>query len=303
MEILPQVLINGIIAGSVMALMAMGLSLIYGVLKFMNFAHGEMAMLGAFFYYYFFIHLAWPLLPSLLAAVVLCGITGIIFNKLIFQPLRNESPWTLLITSIGVSLFIKSTMLLVATGKSRSYLRDDYETDVYELWGGKMVITDYQLVILGTTIAVLIGMALFMKYTKTGKAIRAVSDNMQMASILGIDVKRTITKIFIISTALAGLAGVLIGYEQNLTPNMGLVISILAFAAVIVGGLGNIWGAVVGAMVIGIAQNVLVSIEIFGHTVPTSYKSAIAFGILILMLILRPRGLFGISLEEEASRK
>jgi branched-chain amino acid transport system permease protein len=303
MDILPQILMNGIVAGSIMALIAMGLSLIYGVLKFMNFAHGEMAMLGAFFYYFFFIALEWPILPSLIGTMALCGIAGIVFNKLIFEPLRMESPWTLLITSIGVSIFIKSLVLLIATGKSRNYAREGFDITTYELFNGEILITNIQILILIITTLTLIGMAVFLKYSKLGKAIRAVSDNMQVASLLGINVKSTINKIFIISTILAGMAGVLIGYEQNLSPNMGLWLSILAFAAVIVGGLGNIWGAVAGAMIMGILQNILVGIEIFGFSIPTSYKIAIAFTVMIIILIFKPRGLFGISLEEEAGRK
>jgi branched-subunit amino acid ABC-type transport system permease component len=303
MDILPQILVNGIIAGSVIALIALGLNLIYGVLKFMNFAHGDMAMVGAFFYYYFFSVLEWPILPSLLVTVLLSGVVGLLFNKLVFQHLRQESQWTLLITSIGVGLLLRSIVLMINGGFSRNYARGGYETEVYSLWDDAIRITDYQIVLLVCTLGVLIGMALFLKYSKTGKAIRAVSDNMQMASILGIPVKRTITTIFILSGCLAGFAGVLIGYEQNLSPTMGLVLSISAFSAVVVGGLGKVSGAVLGAMILGILQNVIVGMNWWGVSIPTSYKSAIAFSLLILMLTFRPRGLLGTSLEEEAGRK
>jgi branched-chain amino acid transport system permease protein len=302
MDILPQILINGIVAGALYGLIALGLSLIYGVLGFMNFAHGEMAMLGAFIYYYFFIFLGWPILPSVIATVIGCGIAGLVFDKLIFERLRQENPWTLLVTSIGVSLFVKASMLLIATGKSRSYFREGYETQIYKFLDGRMVITNYQVFIILSTILILLGLALFLKYTKTGKAIRAVSDNPQAASILGINVKKTITQIFIISTAIAGFAGILIGYEQNLTPNMGFVLSIFAFAAVIVGGLGSIWGAVLGGFLIGLIQDLVVGLPWFGIEIPTSYKSAVAFVVLILMLLIRPGGLFGAS-AEEAARK
>jgi branched-subunit amino acid ABC-type transport system permease component len=299
MDILPQLIVNGIIAGSVIALIAMGLSLIYGVLQFMNFAHGEMAMLGAFFYYFLYIHTGWPVLPSLVGAIVICIALGLLFNKIIFEPLRQESPWTLLITSIGVSIFIKSTMTFFATGKSRGY---DYDATVYQWFNDSVRITDYQLWIIGATALTMVGMAAFLKYSKTGKSIRAVSDNAQIAAILGVDVKRTVTTIFAISTGLAAMAGILIGYEQNLTPNMGLWLSIMAFSAVIVGGLGNVWGAVLGAMIIGILQEVLVGIDLGPFSIPSSYKTAIAFSLVILMLLIRPRGLFGINTEEEARK-
>lgn len=302
MDILPQVLINGIIAGALYGLIALGLSLIYGVLGFMNFAHGEMAMVGAFIYYLCFIVLGWPILPSVIATLIGCGIVGYCFDKLVFERLRQENPWTLLITSIGVSLFIQSAMLMIATGRSRSYLREGYETQVYQWFDGRMVITNYQILIILSTIAILIGLSAFLKYSKTGKAIRAVSDNMHAAAILGIDVKKTITTIFIISTCIAGFAGILIGYEQNLTPNMGFVISIFAFSAVVVGGLGSIRGAVLGGFLIGLMQDLVVGLPWFGISVPTSYKSAVAFTLLVLMLLLRPQGLFGAKLEEQARK-
>lgn len=302
MDILPQILVNGLIAGAIYGLIALGLSLIYGVLKFMNFAHGEMAMLGAYFYYLFFIVLEWAIIPSLAMTILLSAITGWLFYMLVFRPLRLESPWTLLIASIGVSGLAKAIVLLVATGKGRSYSREGFEATVYHLFDGKIIITDYQIFILVATAVVLFALALFLKYSKTGKAIRAVSDNMQIASILGINIRRTIILIFIISTCLAAFAGVLVAYDQNFSPNTGLVLSIFAFAAVIVGGLGNIWGAFVGAMALGIIQNLVVGIEWFGVSVPTTYKPAIAFILLILMLLLRPQGLFG-SREEATSRK
>ncbi len=302
MDIFLQILTNGIIQGSVIALIALGLSLIYGVLKFMNFAHGEMAMLGAFFYYVFFINLSWPIIPSFIAALALCGLAGILFDKLIFQPLKNESPWTLLITSIGVAIFLKSLVLLIATGKSKNYAREGFETTSYHLLNDQIIITDYQIAILLSTIIILISLALFLKYSKTGKAIRAVSDSASVAAILGINVRKTIRNIFIISTVIAGIAGILIGYEQNLSPYMGLWLSILAFSAVILGGLGNIWGAVAGAMILGILQNLIVGLTWWGYSIPTSYKSAIAFGIMILVLLIRPSGLFG-SNQTESSRK
>lgn len=303
MDLLPQILINGILAGALYGLMALGLSLIYGVMKFMNFAHGEIAMLGAFFYYYFFIALGWPIIPSLIATLALCGLAGFLFDKLVFERLRQESQWTLLVTSIGVGFVIKSLVLLAAGGRSRNYVKPGHETQIYSWWDEKIILTDYQILILFSTLTILASLALFLRYSKTGKTIRAISDNMQAAAILGIDVKKTIATIFILSTILAGFAGVLIGYEQNLSPTMGLVISIMAFASVIVGGLGNVGGAVLGGFLMGLIQNLAVGIDWFEISISTSYKGAIAFIVLIIMLLLRPRGLFGISLEEEANRK
>lgn len=303
MSLLPQILVNGILAGASYGLIALGLSLIYGVMKFMNFAHGEMAMLGAFLYYYFFIALGWPLIPSLIATLALCGLAGFLFDKLVFERLRQESPWTLLVTSIGVAFVIKAMVLLMAGGRSRNYIKEGHETAIYSWWDDRIIITNYQIIILLSTVAIVIGLALFLRYSTLGKTIRAVSDNMQAAAILGIDVKKTLVTIFVLSTVLAGFAGVLIGYEQNLSPTMGLTMSIMAFASVVVGGLGSVKGAVLGGFLMGMIQNLAVSMDWFGVSISTSYKSAIAFVVLIIMLLLRPRGLFGISLEEETNRK
>lgn len=299
MDLLPQILVNGLIAGALYGLIALGLSLIYGVLRFMNFAHGEMAMLGAFLYYFFFIRLEWSPIPGLLATLIGCALAGWLFDKLVFERLRQENPWTLLITSIGVSLFMQAAMLMIATGRSRSYLRDGYETVVYRWLDGRLVITQTQIILILSTVAILIGLTLFLKHSRAGKAIRAVSDNMEAAAILGIDVKKTITLIFVTSTIIAGFAGVLAGYEQNLTPTMGFNISIFAFSAVIVGGLGSVRGAVLGGFLLGMIQNLVVGLPWFGINVPTSYKSAVAFALLVIMLLLRPQGLFGPKLEEE----
>lgn len=301
MSILPQLLINGLISGSTIALIAVGLSLIYGVLKFMNFAHGEIAMLGAYFYYYFFIELAWPVLPSIAVSVLLCAFTGFLFNRLIFWPLRSESQWTLLIVSVGVAMFIKNSIQLVSTGATRSYFREGYDSVVYHF--GSVTITGNQILIMASALILVIGLHFFLKKSKVGKAIRAVSDNMSLAGVVGIDIRRSIDWIFVLSSGIAGFAGVLIAYEESLTPNMGQHLSILAFVAVILGGLGSVPGALIGGLLIGLIQDLSTGITINGYSIPSSYKSLIAFSVLILFLLFRPRGLFGISLEEDKSQK
>lgn len=303
MDILPQILINGLIAGASYGLIALGLSLIYGVMKFMNFAHGETAMVGAYFYYFFFITLAWPVIPSGIFALICTGIVGYLFNKIIFKPLSKESPWTLLVASVGVAFLAQAIVFMIAGAQSRSYIREGYETTVYPLFGESAVITNVQLWIIISTLIVLGGLTLFLKHTKLGKSIRAVSDNPQAAAIVGINPKKTVTLIFIISTVIAGLAGILLAHEQNLSPTMGLLFSVFAFSAVIVGGLGSIKGAVLGAFLLGFIQNLAVGIDWWGFSISTSYKNSIAFLVLILMLLIRPRGLFGVSLDEYRARK
>jgi branched-chain amino acid transport system permease protein len=303
MNLLPQILVNGLIAGSLIALIALGLNLIYGNLKFMNFAHGEMAMLGAYFYYFFYVYLLWPTLPSMVVAVLLCGLAGLLFNRVIFSPMRKESQWTLLIISVGVGMTLKFSTQLVAGSQARNFVRGSYDPQVFHLLEDRIIITVNQIVILVATALILLGLIAFMKYSRLGKAIRAVSDNAELASVVGIRVGRTIDWVFIISSALAGFAGILTAYEQSLTPNVGQVLSILAFAACIMGGLGSLRGAVLGGFLLGILQNLVVGVNIGGFEIPTSYKSLVAFALLIFFLLLRPRGLFGISLEEDKTSK
>lgn len=303
MTILPQILLNGLIAGSLIALIALGLNLVYGNMKFMNFAHGEMAMLGAYFYYLFRIKLEWAPGLSMPLALVLCALAGLLLNRLVFNPLKKESQWTLLIASVGVSMCVKFAVMLVAGSFTLNYVIGSYVSHSYKLAGGALIITQNQIFILISTLMILLGLHGLLKYSKLGKAIRAVSDNMQLATVVGIDVSRTIDWIFILSSTIAGFAGILIAYEQSLSPQMGLVFSILAFAAIIMGGLGSVWGAVVGGFLIGFLQNLLVGIDWGLFSIPTSYKSAVAFGIMILFLLFRPRGLFGINLEEDKTSK
>ena len=267
----------------------------------MNFAHGEMAMLGAYFYYLFYITLTWPVLPSILAALASCVVCGLLINKIIFSPMKRESQWTLLILSVGVGMFIKSAVQLIAGSFTLNFVRETYTPKVYEF--ANVTITQNQILVLMSTVSILLSLHFLLTKTRLGKAIRAVSDNMQLASVVGIGVNRTISWIFVISSSIAGFAGILIGYEQSLSPNMGQMLSVYAFAAVIVGGLGSVWGAVLGGLLVGILQDLLVGIDFGIFSIPTSYKSAIAFGLVMVFLILRPRGLFGISLEEDKTSK
>ncbi len=303
MDILPQLLMNGLITGSSIALIAVGLSLIYGVLKFMNFSHGEFAMLGAYFYYYCFIVLKWTPLPSALVATVLCATLGWLMNRAIFWPMRRESQWTLLIISVGVGMLIKNSVQLVSTGETRSYFREGYESTVYHFWNDRLIVTQNQLFMFALSLLSVAALFLLLKKTKLGKAIRALSDDQNLAAVVGVSTRRTIDWIFIISSGLAGFAGILIAYENSITVNMGQNLSVIAFAAVIMGGLGSIPGALVGSYILGLLQDLLTGITIAGYGIPSSYKSLVTFSILILFLLFRPRGLLGISLEEDKSQK
>lgn len=298
-DILPQLIVNGLIAGAIYALVALGLALIYGILRFVNFAHGNMAMVGAYLFFLANQWWGWSITLSIIFALSGIILIGLFIERIAFRPVRQSPLIVPLLLSIGVSILLESLTLIFFGSNIRSLTT---HIAPHFLLGGRIAITDVQIIILLLTISIMVGLNLFLTKTKVGKAIRAVADNREVSAILGINLNRIIAVIFILSSALAGIAGILVAYDQNLHPAMGLTLSIVAFSAVILGGLGNIKGAVLGGFFIGLAENILVGISIAGFSIPTGYKSAVAFVALILILYLKPTGLLGTS-AEEAVRK
>ena len=298
-EVIAQLIVNGIIAGSIYALVALGLSLVYGILHFLNFAHGEMAMAGAYAFFFFFIIFQWPLWLSFILAIAAVAVLGMIIEKTTFKPVRNAPPLTSLITSIGVSLLLQS-LALIAFGANIRTVRSGFIPKGREVLG--VIITDTQILIIVVAVVLMLGLYFFLKYAKIGKAIRAVSDNKQVAAILGISPNKVIVTIFALGSALAAIAGILVAYEQNLEPTMGVMLGIKAFAAIILGGVGSIPGAVLGGYAIGLAENLGIGISIAGYAVPSGYKDAIAFIIMIIVLLFMPNGIMGTKAEEDVRK-
>lgn len=282
---------NGIIAGAVYALIALGLGLLYGILRFVNLAHGEMAMVGAFLLYFFALKLGWPWIVSGIVAILGVVAIGLLVERFTFRSLRNAQSTTNLVTSIGVSFLLQAIILMIFGPNIRTYETGQRVSTSYSLWNGAIHITPNQIVIIVVTGLILTGLSLFLKYTRTGKAIRAVSDNREVAAILGIHPNKIIMIVFALSSAIAAIAGMLIANEQNLYPTMGFVLVIKAFTAVIIGGLGNISAGVIGGFLLGIVENLAIGITIAGVSIPTSFKDGIAFLILILILLWKPTGL------------
>ena len=277
MDILLQLCINGLIAGGIYALFAVGLTMLYGMLNFINFAHGELIMLGAFFVYMLTttpLHL--PLLIGIPLAIVVIAGLGLVMDRA-FKPLRRSGKLTLLIASIGLSFFLRNLAHTIWGAQLRTY-------DVplqRGIWIGSLVITPNQIAIIVTAFVSMCLLYVLLKKTKIGKAMRASSDNLDLADVSGIHVDRVITVVWIIGSILAGIGGMLLALDTNLHPEMGAINLIKGFAAAILGGVGNIPGAILGGFLVGLAENIGI------WYINPGYKDAIAFGIIIIVLLTR----------------
>jgi len=289
MSVLMQLISNSIIAGSIYSLVAIGYTMVYGVLKFINFAHGELAMIGAYITFVLLKLLGFPLIPSITISILCVALLGIMIEKIAYKPLREAPRLAPLITAIAVSIFLQSVVLLILGARNKTLT---VGTSKGLMFLGAYI-TPIQIVIIVTSILLMILLHLFLRHTKLGKAMRATSDDMTIASIVGIKVDRVISSVFGIGSALAAVAGILIAFETNLNPTMGFFIGLKAFAAAVVGGIGSVRGAMLGGFIIGFSEN-------FGiWYIPTGYKNSVAFIILVLVLLIRPSGIFGMKPEEE----
>lgn len=282
-----QQLINGISLGSTYALIALGYTMVYGIIKLINFAHCDIYMIGAYVGYFCLTGLKLGFVPSLLIAMVLCTALGVGIEKIAYKPLRNSPRIAVLITAIGVSLFLEYGMVFLMGAGVRSYptmtgvLADQFTA-------GGIIISMQQIIIVGVSVLLMILLQFIVKRTKMGKAMRAVSLDADAARLMGINVDATISFTFMLGSAFAGAAGVMVGmYYVSIKPLMGYLPGIKAFVAAVFGGIGSIPGAMIGGYFIGIVE-VMVS----GY-VNSLYKDAVVFAILILILIIRPAGLLG----------
>lgn len=300
LEFIAKFILNGLIAGSLYAVLALGLSLLYGVMRFVNLAHGEYALVPAFAFYYFYIHLAWPFVAAFIVSMLILAGVVLIIEKLTFLPVRDSKPHIALIISIAVGIILQNILVLLSEGQPLELSRTT--APGISLFGSEIIrITPVQIIILVASLGLLLGMWAFLKYSRLGKAIRAVSDNKEVAAILGIPINSIITYTFLISAFLAGCAGILIGFDQNLHATAGRFITVKSFAAVMLGGMGSLPGSVLGAYFIGLVENILI-IPFGVFFIPSNYKDAIAYVALILILYIKPTGLLGAS-KEEAVRK
>ncbi len=288
-----QQIVNGISLGSIYALIALGYTMVYGIIKLINFAHCDIYMIGAYTGYLCMSRLGLGLLPSLLAAMALCTALGVMIERVAYKPLRHATRIAVLITAIGVSLFLEYTMMFFFKANVRSYPpMGGLMSKTFRL-GGVMV-TVQQLLIVGITVLLMLALQYVVKKTRIGKAMRAVSLDTDAAQLMGIDVNTTISFTFALGSALAGAAGVLVGvYYNSINPLMGVLPGRKAFVAAVFGGIGLIPGAMLGGYFIGAVE---VMVSGYGNSM---YKDAVVFAILILILIVKPAGLLGKTTREK----
>ncbi|MBW3013213.1 branched-chain amino acid ABC transporter permease [Candidatus Woesearchaeota archaeon] len=282
-----QLTINGLIAGAIYALVAAGFSLIYSTCKFIHFAHGATIAFCAYFMYFLFSMLGLNFWLSVILAIVFSGLLGYGMDFIVYKQLRKRkaSPLIMLVGSLGLLILLESFILILfgADVKTIGYVKI---AKGMEFLGA--IITPLQVVIIAVSLILLFILFLFMKRTKMGKAMRAVANNKEVAEVVGISSERIYKWSFIIGSAIAGIAAILVGLEQNLEPTMGTNLMIRGFTGAIVGGIGSVPGAIIGSFIIGFAEN-------FGiWFLPSGYKEGIAFVILFIFLLFRPQGIFGI---------
>ena len=284
MEFLQQI-INGLALGSVYALLALGYTMVYGIIQLINFAHGEIYMIGAFSGFYCASTLKLPLIPTLLVAMVVSALAGIVIEKIAYKPLRNSPRIALLITAIGVSLFLQNAMRLLV-GSNPKPFPDLINAGSINI--GPIQIEVKTILMFGISALLVILLQFIVYKTKVGKAMRASSQDMEAASLMGINVNNTISITFAIGSALAGIAGVLVAISYpSITPYMGAMPGLKAFVAAVLGGIGSIPGALVGGIAIGL-------LETFSKAyISTNFSDAIVFAILIIILLIKPSGLLG----------
>ncbi|MGX6993145.1 branched-chain amino acid ABC transporter permease [Vagococcus penaei] len=286
-----QQLVNGLSLGSIYALLALGYTMVYGIIKLINFAHGEIYMIGAFIGYYVTSKLNLGLIPALLIAMSGCALLGVLIEFLAYRPLRKSTRIAALITAIGVSFLLQSLMIYFIGAETRPFPQI-IENTVYEL--GLFTINKIQIIILVTTFILMILLQVIVKKTKMGKAMRAVSVDPDAAQLMGINVNHTISFTFALGSALAGAAGVLIGlYYNSIDPMMGVSPGLKAFIAAVFGGIGIIPGAALGGIAIGIIETFVSAVGL------TAYRDAVVYAILIIILLVKPAGLLGKHVKEK----
>lgn len=278
-------LINGLRTGSIYALIAIGYTMVYGIAKMINFAHGDIIMVGAYALYFSISVLGLPVPVALVITVIVCAVLGVVIEKVAYKPLRSAPPLAVLITAIGMSFFLQSASLLIFGSTPIPFQSVIPNVNISV---GPVVISSITVVTLIVTAIAMILLTLFVNKTKMGSAMRAVSEDKGAAELMGINVNSTISLTFAIGSALAAVAGVLyICQYQSMKPTLGALPGIKAFVAAVLGGIGSIPGAMLGGILLGIIESVSKAY------ISTELADAIVFGVLIVVLLFRPSGLLG----------
>ncbi|MBI2623639.1 MAG: branched-chain amino acid ABC transporter permease [Candidatus Liptonbacteria bacterium] len=286
MDIFAQLLANSVIAGALYTLITLGFNLIYGATKLINMAHGAVAASGGYIVFFLTQTWGWGMIPAVFAGVLGAGVLGAVLDWLIFAPLRRRKarPPVVFTASLGAFTVLQA-FLAILFGAQFLALLPAEAADTVSVGGA--LITSVQLATMGLAALASVGFFLFLRFTTFGKVVRAISDDEEVAKMLGVNTDRIVRIVFFIGSAVAGLAGIMIGLDTGIQPTMGLFIIVEGVIPSIVGGIGNMAGGVIGALLLGFAEN-------FGiWFIPSQWKGAIAFGLLTLFLIFRPQGIMG----------
>ena len=286
-----QQLINGVSLGSIYALIALGYTMIYGIIKLINFAHGDIYMVGAYIGFFAVTFGNMPILPALLISMAVTACLGMLVEKLAYKPLRHAPRISILITAIGVSFFLEYVSMYFVTPTPRTF-PNVIENISFNLAG--FVVNGQQLLIFSITIILMAILTYIVQKTKLGKAMRAASFDTETAQLMGVDSDKIISMTFCIGSALAAAAGVLVGvYYNTIDPLMGIMPGLKAFVAAVLGGIGILPGAVVGGIILGVIE------ALVSGFISSTFRDAAAFAILILVLLIKPSGLFGKNTSEK----
>lgn len=293
MKQLLQQLINGLSLGSIYALIALGYTMVYGIINLINFAHGEIYMIGAYVGFALTTFLGLGFFPALIISMLACSILGIIIEKVAYKPVRNSTRIAALITAISVSLFLQYTMMYFVKPDTRTF-PEVLSSQKLSFLNGSIVLDIKNVYIIVITVTLMVALQYIVHKTKIGKAMRAVSLDKEAAELMGINADHVISFTFAIGSALAGAAGVLVGvYYNTINPLMGVAPGLKAFIAAVLGGIGIIPGAVFGGFFLGMTETM---VSAYGGSV---FKDAVAFTILILVLLVKPNGLLGTTTREK----
>ena len=286
-----QQLINGISLGSIYALIALGYTMIYGIIKLINFAHGDIYMIGAYFGFFATTQLGVGFIPAIIIAMAGAAVVGIIIERIAYRPMRNAPRIAILITAIGVSFLLEYGMILFVSPQPRT-IPAVFTPTVYHM--GPLVANSQQLVILISAIILMVTLSYIVNSTKAGKAMRAVSFDADAARLMGINIDKVISMTFAVGSALAAAGGVLVGvYYNSIDPLMGMMPGLKAFVAAVLGGIGIIPGAMMGGIILGVVEAMV------SGFLSSTFRDAAAFGILILILLYKPAGLLGKNIREK----
>ena len=286
-------LINGLSLGAVYAIIALGYTMVYGIAKMLNFAHGDVIMVGGYVCFCTMSYLHMPAPAGVLFAVIVCTVLGIVIEKLAYKPLRQATSLAVLITAIGVSYFLQNAALLIWKSDPKVFT-SVVNIPAIRLFDGQLVISGVTVATIASSVIIMIALTIFTGKTKVGKAMRAVSEDKGAAQLMGINVNSTISVTFAIGSGLAAIAGVLLcSAYPTLMPTTGSMPGIKAFTAAVFGGIGSIPGAMLGGLLLGV-------IEIFAKAyISTQLSDAIVFAVLIIVLLIKPPGLLGKAIHEK----